>query len=159
MLPLSRTDRKTGSSASRHRGQVRGQPHSVVVTQSRADDPEGSSAFSFVIELTHLSFSAFVASHRFALIHFWAPWNGHDTVMKNILESEVTNEVHGIAFGRLNTDLPEHFELLRKCEVVALPLLGLFRNGKLIEKVVGLASAQTIIQKLSELQYSSLESS
>jgi len=39
--------------------------------------------------LTPASFVEFVRVHKFAIVHFWAIWNGHDVVMKKLIESQI----------------------------------------------------------------------
>jgi len=63
--------------------------------------------------LTGASFTEFIRVHRFVLVHFWAGWNGHDRKMKEVIESEIPSGVEKrVAFGSLDTDPPEHHELM-----------------------------------------------
>jgi hypothetical protein len=67
-----------------------------------------------VTDLTQESFPDFVAVHRFAVVHFWAEWNGYDAKMQHLLETRIPDEISKmVAFGRFDTGPAEHWEILR----------------------------------------------
>ncbi len=101
--------------------------------------------------LPETSFAEFVATNRFVLVHFWATWNGVDDQMRAFLETEVVPEVRNqVAFGTLDADKPEHFDLCRSHQVVNLPFLALYRDGVLSAALVGM-DKQKIVRLLNEL--------
>ena len=73
--------------------------------------------------LTPTYFPGFVHAHKFAMVHFWAVWNGHDTEMKKIIESQIPDDLaNSVALGSFNVDPPEHHELCRQHGLLNLPL-------------------------------------
>ena len=87
--------------------------------------------------LTPTSFQDFTRANKFAIVHFWAIWNGHDAKMKDILQLQVPRELRGlIAFATFDTDPSEHHELCRQHQIRNLPNLELYRDNELVETVM-----------------------
>jgi len=103
-------------------------------------------------ELTQGSFQKFVRVNRFAVIHFWARWNGYDATMKDVLQSQIPVELAAlIGFGMLDTDPSEHHDICRLHELRNLPSLALYRDGSLVLTLTGLREPNEIIAYLREL--------
>jgi thioredoxin-like negative regulator of GroEL len=101
--------------------------------------------------VTHLTFTEFVSAHRFAVVHFWACWNGYDPQMKAFIETEVPQDLRDqIAFASLDTDPPEHHSLCRAHHVLNLPFLVLYKNGALMTTVTGMQK-QNILRLFADL--------
>ena len=95
--------------------------------------------------LTSDSFYEFVRMHRFVVIHFWAPWNGYDPLMKRLLEARVPAEFNDlIAFASLHADLQAHNELCRQHNVLNVPFLAVYRDGSLIRSVTGMRTPEVV---------------
>ena len=104
------------------------------------------------IPLTHATLPEFVRIHKFALVHFWATWNGYDLQIRKIIESQIPSELsQRVAFGALDTDPPEHHEICRRHKILGLPFLAFYRNGSLFRTTTGLRTADSIIENLKEL--------
>ena len=107
-----------------------------------------SAKLKTLTDLTHASFAEFVRSNRFAVIHFWAAWNGYDATMEDILERQIPAEVQElIAFARVDTDRGENQETCRQLQLRNLPSLALYRSGALIEIVTGLREPDEIAER------------
>ena len=84
------------------------------------------------------TFLKFVVSHRYAVIHFWAPWNERDGLMNGFLESGIPGKLRRqIAFASFNIDVPEHIELVRQHKVFDVPLIAFYRDGLLVQTETG----------------------
>ncbi len=107
-----------------------------------------------ITALTHSTFSEFVRSHRFVVIHFWAIWNGYDVMMRKLIETAIPAEIHEqIHFGTLDIDPPEHHEICREHRVMGPPFLAHYRDGQLVQTVIGLPKPEVVIQNLKALIY------
>jgi thioredoxin-like negative regulator of GroEL len=103
-------------------------------------------------ELTLASFQEFVRVNRFAVIHFWATWNGYDTKMKGLLRSQIPAELANlISFGMFDTDPAQHHDMCRQHKVRNLPFLALYRDGLLVRTLTGMRKPDEIIARLREL--------
>ena len=102
--------------------------------------------------LTHDTFWEFVHVHKFAVVHFWAAWNGYDIQMRRLIESQIPNEIsEQVSFGTLAVDSIEHHEICRQHNILNLPFLAFYHKGLLIHKVTGLPESNVLIQQLRDL--------
>jgi thioredoxin-like negative regulator of GroEL len=102
--------------------------------------------------LTDITFPEFVCLHRFALVHFWAPWNGYDLEMRKIIESQLRDDLsERVAFGSLEIDPAAHHEICRQHKLLNVPFLAFYRDGALVHTSTGLLTAEVLILRLREL--------
>ena len=72
------------------------------------------------------------------LVDFWASWCGPCRMVSPIID-EIAEEYDGkIKVGKVNVD--EEGELASEFAIVSIPTILIFKNGKIIEKVVGVRS-------------------
>ena len=72
------------------------------------------------------------------LVDFWASWCGPCRMVSPIID-EIAEEYEGqIKVGKVNVD--EEGELAAEFAIVSIPTILIFKNGKIIEKVVGARS-------------------
>jgi thioredoxin 1 len=80
------------------------------------------------------------------LVDFWAPWCGPCRMQAPILEEFAGNlDIAKGKVGIVNVD--ENEELAAQYEVMSIPTLVVFKNGKIVERLIG---AQTK-EKLAEV--------
>ncbi|WP_121614273.1 thioredoxin [Mesobacillus foraminis] len=80
------------------------------------------------------------------LVDFWAPWCGPCQVQLPIVE-ELAVEVKGKAvIAKVNVD--EEGELAMQLGIMSIPTLILFKNGNIVEKLIGLKSKQELKTKI-----------
>ena len=100
-----------------------------------------------VPELTPQKFEDFIKGD-IALIDFFAEWCTPCLTMAPILD-ELSNKFKDkIKFGKVNIKGNE--ELAQKFKITSIPNLILFKEGKLIEQVVGSKSFEELEEKLKE---------
>ena len=88
-------------------------------------------------QLTHETYSDFVASHDFAVVHCWAAWNGYDHQMRAALADQMPHFPE-IAFAEFDVDPTDHHDICRDLNVHGPPFLALYRDGVLVTTRVGL---------------------
>ena len=82
-----------------------------------------------------------------AVVDFWAPWCGPCRMLAPILD-EVAAKVTAVKFGKVNVD--ESPELAKRYQVMSIPNVCVFKNGQLVDRVIGLCDAeelQSAVQK------------
>ena len=99
-----------------------------------------------VTELNESNFDQFVDSNSLAIIDCWAPWCGPCRRMGPIVE-ELASDLQGKAgVAKLNTD--ENQAIAVRFNINAIPTLLVFKDGVLVETLVGLRPKEDIIAQL-----------
>ena len=72
--------------------------------------------------------------------------------MGEMIEGQVPPELQSqIAFGRLDIDPPQHWDLCRQHNLVNVPFLAFYRDGRLVETLTGLREHHILAQHLRQL--------
>lgn len=96
--------------------------------------------------LTQTNFQDQIAN-GVALVDFWAPWCGPCKMQLPIIE-ELAEKWEGKAIlAKVNVD--EEPELSSRYGIMSIPTLLLMKDGKIVDKMVGLQSKAVLEQKLS----------
>ena len=100
------------------------------------------------IEITDGNFKETVLdSDKVALVDFWATWCGPCRMIAPIVE-ELHTELEGKAvIGKVNVD--ENSESSANYGVRNIPTLLIFKNGKVVDKLVGAVPKTQILEKLN----------
>ena len=81
------------------------------------------------------------------LVDFFAPWCG-PCKMQGPIVDEAASEIGGKAVvGKLNTE--EAVATAQEYSVMSIPTLLIFRNGEVVETMVGLQPKEILIEKLT----------
>ena len=84
------------------------------------------------------------------VIDCWAPWCGPCRMIGPIIE-ELAKDMQGkIVFGKLNVD--ENPQTSMKYGIMSIPTMLVFKNGKLVDRVVGAMPKEMLLQKLRPYQ-------
>ncbi|MFA6866815.1 MAG: thioredoxin [Clostridia bacterium] len=96
------------------------------------------------VKLTKDNFDE-VISKGTVIVDFWATWCGPCRMLAPILE-EIANENSDITVGKLNVD--DEGAIAQKYGIMSIPALFVFKDGKLVNKGVGLMPKEKVLALL-----------
>ncbi len=99
-----------------------------------------------VIEITSANFEQEVLnSDKPVLLDFWASWCAPCRVLSPVVD-EISEENSDIKVGKVNVD--EQPELAQKFNVMSIPMLVVFKDGKNIDAKVGVRPKEDILDMI-----------
>jgi thioredoxin 1 len=100
------------------------------------------------IELTSANFEATV-KEGVSLVDFWAPWCGPCRMIAPVIE-ELAEAFEGKAnICKVNTD--EEQDIAVQYGIRSIPTIMFFKDGELVDQMVGAASKQAFEDKINSL--------
>jgi thioredoxin 1 len=98
------------------------------------------------INITDADLDENIKKYSTIVVDCWAPWCGPCRMVGPIID-DLAKEMEGkIVFGKLNVD--ENQMTATKYQIMSIPSLLVFKNGKLVDKFVGALPKEMLIQKL-----------
>ena len=98
------------------------------------------------VELTDQSFEDFVKKYPKVVVDCWAPWCGPCRMLSPTID-DIAKDMKGkIAFGKVNTD--DNFQVSSKFKVMSIPTLLFFKDGQLVDKMIGAAPRVVVEQAM-----------
>lgn len=103
-----------------------------------------------MIEVTDTNFDELVKNSQTpVVVDFWATWCGPCRIIGPILE-EIDKEIDGkVVIGKCNVD--ECSEVPMKFGIRNIPTLLFFKNGEVVDKMVGASTKAKIMEKINAL--------
>ena len=104
---------------------------------------------SATLPLTERNFSEIVAATPRLLVDFWAPWCGPCRAVATVLEELARAEVGRLVVAKVNVD--EEPSLAQRFGVQAIPTLLFFKDGQVVDTVVGAPPKAELVRRLNAL--------
>ncbi len=82
------------------------------------------------------------------LVDFWAEWCGPCKMIAPTLAEIATEQRGKLAIGKLNVD--ENPDTARRFDVMSIPTLLVFKDGKQVKRLVGAKGKGALLQDLAE---------
>ncbi|MEM3443082.1 MAG: thioredoxin [Candidatus Bathyarchaeia archaeon] len=100
------------------------------------------------VTVTDSNFKEIISKQPLAIIDFWAPWCGPCLAFAPTIE-ELAQEYAGVVFvGKLNVD--ENPKTADNFQIFSIPTLLIFKNGKEVDRIVGLVPKKRVKDALKK---------
>ncbi len=98
---------------------------------------------NLVVNLTTDSFDEVALGTELALVDFWAEWCGPCRTLGPIVDKVANLSQGQMNVFKVNGD--DYPELAQRFDIRGIPALLLFKNGQLVERIVGVQPAAVIL--------------
>lgn len=100
-----------------------------------AASPAGDVPSAKPVDLGEAEIEAFVRGNENVVVDCWAPWCGPCRIVGPIVDELARENAGRVKFAKLNVDLAP--TLSRALQIQSIPTILFFRQGRLVERVVG----------------------
>jgi thioredoxin 1 len=98
--------------------------------------------------VTDATIDAAASQYPIFILDCWAEWCGPCRTIGPIIEQLAAEMKGKVVFGKLNID--ENMQTANKYRISAIPTLMVFKDGKLIDKLVGAYPKPTLVAKIQK---------
>jgi len=102
--------------------------------------------FDKPVEVTDKTFDETIRNNQLVVVDCWAPWCGPCQVVAPIIEELARQYAGKVLFGKLNVD--ENPFMAMRYGIMSIPTLLFFKNGELVDRIVGAIPKQMLEQKI-----------
>jgi thioredoxin 1 len=98
------------------------------------------------VQVNDDTFESFVKEYQNVVVDCWAPWCGPCRMLSPTIDTLAKDMRGKVAFAKLNTD--DNYGTAGKFRIVSIPTLLFFKDGQLINKMVGAAPKAMVEQEI-----------
>ena len=102
------------------------------------------------IALTEAGFDEAVAAHPRLLVDFWATWCGPCRALGPVLDDVARERADQVTVGKVNVD--EQPGLAGRFSIRSIPTLLFFKDGEVVDTVIGAVPRAEIDERIDALQ-------
>lgn len=86
-------------------------------------------------------------ANELAIVDFYADWCGPCKMMAPVIEELATEYAGSVRIGKLNVD--QNPATAQKYRVMSIPTILFFKNGNVVDTIVGAVSKNQIVAKIT----------
>ena len=110
-------------------------------------DKKKKTALNKPIEVSDATFKDMIQNHPLVVVDCWAPWCAPCYMVAPVIEETARDYAGKILFGKLNVD--ENQKVAMQYQIMSIPTLLVFKNGKLADRIVGAMPRQMLEPKIT----------
>lgn len=100
------------------------------------------------VAVTDSDFEEFVKKYPKVVVDCWAPWCGPCRMLSPTIDAMAKDMKGKVVFAKLNTD--DNFMTAGKFRIISIPTLLFFKNGQLVDKMIGAAPRPIVEQAITK---------
>lgn len=101
------------------------------------------------LAITDSNFKEFFTGEKPLVIDFWAEWCGPCRMIRPIVEELAAEYADRVIIGKCDVD--ENNETAAQFAVRNIPTIVFIKNGQLVDRQVGYASKEALIEKINKI--------
>lgn len=101
------------------------------------------------IELTKENFQSTI-QNGVSLVDFWAPWCGPCRMLSPVIDKVAQDYADKANICKVNTD--EQEELAAQYGIRSVPTILFFKDGQVVDQIIGVSSEQALKEKIDSLK-------
>ncbi len=101
------------------------------------------------LEITDGNITETLNSKKITLVDFWAPWCGPCRMLGPIIE-DLAKDNTDVTIGKINVD--DNSQTAVKYGVRGIPTMIFFKDGEVVDKIVGVKSKAELQAKIDSLK-------
>ena len=119
-----------------------------LVEKTVETEKKKKSALNKPIEVSDATFKESIQDHSLVVVDCWAPWCAPCRMVAPVIEEMARDYAGKVLFGKLNVD--ENRKVATQYQILSIPTLLVFKNGKLIDRIVGAMPRQMLEPKITK---------
>lgn len=92
------------------------------------------------------NFDEFIAKGT-VVVDFWATWCGPCKMLAPIID-DVADKLPNVSFGKVDVD--NAMELAKRYKIVSIPNVCVFKDGELVDRIIGLCDEDELTETISK---------
>lgn len=101
------------------------------------------------LEITDSNFQELLDSGKPMVLDFWAEWCGPCRMVAPIIDELATEYEGRVIIGKMDVD--ENNEVVGEFGIRNIPTVLFFKEGKMVDKIVGATSKDKFVEKVESL--------
>ncbi len=98
------------------------------------------------VKVSDATFKETIQNYPIVVVDCWAPWCAPCHMVAPVIEEMARDYAGRVLFGKLNVD--ENREVSMQYQIMSIPTLLVFKNGELIDRIVGAMPRQALEPKI-----------